>query len=715
MNQFDILFRALVDYRKNTRDDKDCAIQRSAIIAADNESDSIEIKRKRCKIETDWIEAIEHGLTYIEKAINEERQFIRSNGEIIPIEKVKRVSKDSVEHLARHSNLLTREPKEGADLIPDNLYTVERLSDFAVYENRFLYMMLCYLRDFISMRYERIVEVSNTYNGNMVMNKTVVESHRRLEYKVELNEEKKNDEYLKNNNAAQDEINRILTIYNAIVYFLGTPLMNEVSKSPMLKPPITRTNVLRMNQNFRQVMALYEFITAYDKEGFEIITETKTLSPFNGMLAEEMAETVELSSFLTYEHGLGIKDYFKQRYEKEEERRKEIERRKYAEKIKTVKRHLADGNITAEEYIVMLEKRISELETVEEELETVKASAEALARENKTLMQEVRRARSKATMLEQEVAILKKQYDEDIAELHHYYGTIIDLLIDDVDREIEEVYAKCESEVAQLSEEYTAEIERIYNERDQEIAELHANYAGGFERVYQEYAKTLKALQVAHEEEIEMLNEEHLEEIEDINASHNEEINNLNTEHQTYVDNLNTEHQTYVDNLNTEHKAFVDELNGKHTEEVGSLNGTIQSLKDENAQTINLKDGIIASERRKFKSELGQANEKIYLTERRVAELIDQCERNADLKTLADARLNALRSEHGLIKENEDFTNKQMAEELEHQYEVFRNFRKYQWQKTKKRILVEVFDEARAKEVARLEKKKAGKKKEDKD
>ena len=139
MNYIDTLYRALVDYRKNTQGNNECKSHRTAIIAANPAQDVIEVTRKNCTIEEDWIEAIERGLEFIEKAIKEERQFIRSNGEVIPIEKVKRVSKDSVEHLARHSNFFTRAPKEGEDLIPEHLYTVERLSDYAVYENRFLY------------------------------------------------------------------------------------------------------------------------------------------------------------------------------------------------------------------------------------------------------------------------------------------------------------------------------------------------------------------------------------------------------------------------------------------------------------------------------------------------------------------------------------------------------------------------------------------------
>ena len=97
MNYSDTLYRALIDYRKHTLENNECKTQRAAIIPADSENDTIVIKRQNCIVEEDWLEAIERGLEFVEKAIKEERQFIRSNGEVIPIEKVKRVSKDSVE------------------------------------------------------------------------------------------------------------------------------------------------------------------------------------------------------------------------------------------------------------------------------------------------------------------------------------------------------------------------------------------------------------------------------------------------------------------------------------------------------------------------------------------------------------------------------------------------------------------------------------------
>ena len=86
---------------------------------ANTDQDKIVLTRKHCIVEEDWVDTIEEGLKYVAKAIAEERQFIYSNGETVPIEKVKNVSRESVEHLAKHSSLITRY-EEGEDIVPDN-------------------------------------------------------------------------------------------------------------------------------------------------------------------------------------------------------------------------------------------------------------------------------------------------------------------------------------------------------------------------------------------------------------------------------------------------------------------------------------------------------------------------------------------------------------------------------------------------------------------
>ena len=595
MNYLDTLYRALVDYRKNTLTSNECKVQRNAVMTADSEKDEIEITRKNCTVEEDWIVAIERGLEFIEKAIKEERQFIRSNGEVVPIEKVKRVSKDSVEHLARHSNLFTREPEnEGDDLIPDQLYTVERLSDYAVYENRFLYMLLCYLRDFIGMRYEKILELTNTYHGKMSMNKSIVESNRRIRYEVKLEEEKKNDEYLREHNAAQRELDRILTIYKAVLVFLNTPLMVEVAKSPMLKPPVTRTNVLKMNRNFREALSLYEFVTAYDRDGYTITTETRTVSPFVGVVGEEMAETVELALFLTYQHGLGIKDYLKKNYEAEESRRRDEERRKYAEQLRNISRHLKTSGMKPEEYIQLLEKRIRDLEKEEEELVEAKKKIEELT----------------------------KKIERYRAEIHNAHETIRSL--------------------------------------GNEIMRLNQKYADDMAAAETAFAEQLRQLNEAHETAMQALAEEHETAVRALNEAHDEAIATLRQEISDLEESKRQAEETHFRAMSTARAEFAAQLGALNAEYEEKSNGL-------NAQ---IADGI----------------EKMNALNARYAALEEE-------KIFVQARLNAFRSEHGLMTETDDFSSKEKTDELERQLRVFKKFFKQEWQKTKKKIRKEVFAE----------------------
>lgn len=370
MNQLDVYYRALTAYRQNTVADKNCSALRAAIAGADAEQDKIVTTRAICTIDVDWVDAIEAGLVHIGNAINEERQFIRSNGEVIPIEKVKHVSRESVEHLAKHSNLISRYDEE-EDIIPDNLYTVERLNDYTVYENRFLYMLLCYLRDFVTLRYTDILDLTNKYEATIDINKKIGKGKQKISYKLSMKDVRMDDPYLKDNNPAKETIDRIGTILQTILSFLNTPLMEEVSKAPMLKPPITKTNVLKMNKNFKGAMALYDFIISYDKRGYTVDRKSTVISPFNEELADEIAEAGCLVSFLAYEYGLGIKQDLKDSYELEESRRKAVAIKQRKEQLEALKRKIENSELSVDEYVLMLETQLRELQAEPERAEAL--------------------------------------------------------------------------------------------------------------------------------------------------------------------------------------------------------------------------------------------------------------------------------------------------------------------------------------------------------
>ena len=472
MNHLDVYYRALLEYRQQTQSDTDCIALRSAIANADPEHDVIVTTRATCTIDEDWVDAIEAGLVHVEKAIKEERQFIRSNGEVIPIEKVKHVSRESVEHLAKHSNLISRY-EEGEDIIPDKLYTVERLSDYAVYENRFLYMLLCYLRDFITLRYNDILDHTNKYDGKIDINKKISTGKQQMTYTVSMHDIRRDDPYLKEHNPAKDIIDRIDLILKAVLAFLATPLMEEVGKVPMLKPPITKTNVLKMNNNFKGAMALYEFIVAYDKPGYTIETHVKTLSPFKADLADELAEAGCLISFLTYEYGLGIKNDLKESYLEEEERRKLERIKKRAEKLETLKRRLINSEIDIAEYTAELEEQVKDLEgeaaktaIIAEELELEKAKTDKLNKHIEALDFEIER-------LEKNIEDLKDEHFAEIGRLKREHEDDMHALIVKQENAVNALIAKHEETVNGIAGKYIDTIDRLTNEIAEEKTRCH--------------------------------------------------------------------------------------------------------------------------------------------------------------------------------------------------------------------------------------------------
>lgn len=354
MNPSDAYYRALLAYKRLTAEQRDCLRDSRAFAEAEGVQ-RITVTRMICTVDEAWINAIEAGLIHIEKAIKEERQFIYSNGEVIPIEKVKQVSKDSVEHLARHAELITRAP-EGEDLIPDKLYTVERLSDYAVYENRFLYMLLCYLRDFVTLRYQKILELTNRYEGRLTLDKEVNTFGRTVTVKLELTDHRQDDPYLREHNPARELIDRMDLILKTVLAFLATPLMESAGKAALLKPPITKTNVLKMDNNFKGAVALYDYIIAYEGDGYTVTEDTREIAPFGDALREDMAEAELLLTHLTYRYGLDLTPALKANLERDENTARLSELKTRADALELLRRRLERDGEAPETYILELEK-----------------------------------------------------------------------------------------------------------------------------------------------------------------------------------------------------------------------------------------------------------------------------------------------------------------------------------------------------------------------
>lgn len=474
MKQADIFYRAFINYRKQTADDSKCKKLRSAISTASADNDKLEVISSKCIIKEDWVNRIYEGLPFIEKVIREERQFITQQGEVVPIEKAKHISKSSVEHLARHSDMITHEPKDAeADIIPDELYIVEKLSDYAVYENRFIYMLLCYLRDFIDIRYSKIIEEYDTYRAAMRVDKTVKLGKRVINCKIDFSEESKGDPFGFFDGHTDALLKKIEEERHIIAAFLLTPLMKIVAKSPMIKPPITRTNALKMNNNLKNALALYDYIAAYSGDGYKIEYTKKTYGPFSETMGDEFAEIISLNSFLTYEYGKELKNNLRESYEAEEERRRVEAEERHILLLKELKKRLEEGGGSMEEYILELESRNVELEEdrtklaeAKEYISTLEGNILDYRRRQNEYLGEIDELRGDNAAKDEHIRKREEEFITEKTAIHVAHHTEKQELTEAYENKLEEQRVASEDEKRQMSEQHENELAGVKESYD---------------------------------------------------------------------------------------------------------------------------------------------------------------------------------------------------------------------------------------------------------
>ena len=197
-----------------------------------------------------------------------------------------------------------------------------------------------------------------------------------IKYQTTLFYEDKDDRTI---NSRQNElIERIETMQRLTVALLMTPLMREVSKAPMLSPPITRTNVLRMNVHFKAALEMYGKLTAYTKNGYSLREEKNVARPFQDACNGEISEMILLQTYLAYKYGNKQEADLKKAYDLEEAQEHERKKREIEARMLVAKQQLEEKQLTAEEYILLQEERIKLLEKDGQELKRAEAKIERL-------------------------------------------------------------------------------------------------------------------------------------------------------------------------------------------------------------------------------------------------------------------------------------------------------------------------------------------------
>lgn len=482
-----------------------------ALKDGDEGKDSIFGKTNEKVIDMDWVIAIEETLPYIQKAIDEQRRFIKQAENVIRIKKAKKI------------------------------LTVEREEGFAIYENRVLLTLIHKALMFVDDKYSKMKDVPNDSYNNITMNRHLELNQQKLDFSV--NYVNENHESLAEDLDVEDieslsDFDRIRRIRQRLNECLATPLMKEIAKEPQVKPPLTQTNLLKENPNFKKAVELWNFLDTYKKKGFELVGEE-----YNGKMTDENKEDVYLA--MEFQHFMmsittnpALRKMLQEKYEEENALAKEESDR--PEKVKEMVLEAQTEAVRKEEIekltaeITELKQKIAEQkQKIEEQaniIKTQEGKIAALENERESHAKQVEQMNAdfaeKTRIAEENFAnrLSAKQKEFDDAQTAH--NEYVTKLNTDNANKIAELNTNHSNEVAQLKSDYENRIDTINKENATATANLKSDYEGQLTSMKADYTSQIKN----YEKQIADIKAENAKNVKELNDNHAKEIKTITKE-----------------------------------------------------------------------------------------------------------------------------------------------------------------------------------------
>lgn len=493
-----------------------------ALKDGDEGKDSISGKTNEKVIDMDWVIAIEETLPYIQKAIDEQESF-------------------------------------------------------AIYENRVLLTLIHKALMFVDDKYSKMKDVPNDSYNNITMNRHLELNQQKLEFSV--NYVNENHESLAEDLDVEDieslsDFDRIRRIRQGLNECLATPLMKEIAKEPQVKPPLTQTNLLKENPNFKKAVELWSFLDTYKKQGFELVGEE-----YNGKMTDENKEDVYLA--MEFQHFMmsittnpALRKMLQEKYEEENALAKEESDR--PEKVKKM----------------VLEAQIEAVRKEETEIR----------------LKEIREREKQILDLNSEIKSLKNTLDQKEQQILTLKGQISALQdeLDNTKNELKETKLKlleAQKEIERLKEEtekLTAEItelkETLENEREshaKQVEQMNADFAEKTRIAEENFANQLSAkqkefddAQTAHNEYVKKLNTDNANKIAELNTNHSNEVAQLKSNYENRIDTINKENATATANLKSDYDGQLTSMKADYTSQIKNYEKQIADINAENAKNV---------------------------------------------------------------------------------------------------------------------------------
>lgn len=236
----------------------------------------------------DWLNQIEYSMPFLETIVYDPKKFIRQEELLVPVELAKRTTKESIQHLLANARFIDEYDEETKEVRPSKILTINREEDLAIYENRFIKMLILKLKSFLDYRYRFVHERIGGVKQNSILvecDTKFGEAEFKCKMEFDLSTEEDDDEEARK--IYNTFIKRIEDARINVYKLFESEFMKQLADAKPIVGEIQRTNILTKEINYKSALDLWTYIGKYQGTGFDIQVEQESI-PFDDEYKNEI-------------------------------------------------------------------------------------------------------------------------------------------------------------------------------------------------------------------------------------------------------------------------------------------------------------------------------------------------------------------------------------------------------------------------------------------
>ena len=222
---------------------------------------SIKTDYDKTEFSLEWLTIMEDTIRYIDNILRNPNRFIINEEDIVKVELARRITVDSIKHLARNTNLIQEFDKDTGDIKPSKILNINKEESYDTYENRFIYSLIQNMRSYINFKKKALESVTDAIdNKELKYEGTTKVGHTKYEISLTLNSSLDTDD--KDENSIQNVLDRIKKLEDKVTDLTSSELFKTINKLhiTLVTSPIKKTNVILKNTNFQYALKLWNYM-----------------------------------------------------------------------------------------------------------------------------------------------------------------------------------------------------------------------------------------------------------------------------------------------------------------------------------------------------------------------------------------------------------------------------------------------------------------------